>query len=225
MDVELVSYTKDPVMVIAKAASTCYRSNVDTPEKAEKLVEKCIKSGHHSVLEFADFHFHVKNISRVCSHQLVRHRLASYAQESQRYVGQDAFLFTIPKSIKSDEDTLCYFEGYMSYSEEFYRALVEDFGVPKEDARYVLPNACATNIDIKMNYRELMHFCGERLCNKAQDEIQSLARAMKSVVFDISSLLGVNLVPKCVRLGSCPEESGCGLRHEASRFGQNTISW
>lgn len=205
MKVELIRYTKDPLDAIAEAASRCY----DSIPRAS-VVKHCIHSGHHSVLEFADFHFKISGVSRALTHQLVRHRLASYAQRSQRYVEEDEFSYTIPESILLDEYCCTRYKDLMEDIQYLYKLLTSK-GIPPEDARFILPNACNTVIDAKMNYRELINFSKERLCAKAQWEIRYLAGEMKRLVSEVDPTLGEYLKPKCDWLLHCPEGArGCG---------------
>ena len=176
MKVELVSYTPEPLMTIAKAASNCYGT-----EPNIKVVDHCYRSGHHSVLEFATFHFHVEGISRACSHQLVRSRIASYAQRSQRYVDENNFQFIVPDSIRNNKIASSNYYNLMRIINDHYQTFIE-IGIPSEDARFCLPNACSTTIDIGMNLRSLIHFCEERLCLRSQWEIRSMAQEMADAV-------------------------------------------
>lgn len=130
----------------------------------------CYKSGHHSVLEFADFTFRIKGVSRALTHQLVRHRMASFAQRSQRYCVEDGFEYVTPASVKKDPQTEALYRETVETIQSAYRRLVEA-GVPAEDSRMLLPNACCSEICVKMNLRELIHFSNERLCACAQWEI------------------------------------------------------
>ncbi|MDD5455848.1 MAG: FAD-dependent thymidylate synthase [Candidatus Margulisbacteria bacterium] len=213
MKVQLISHTPLPIKVIYLACRTCYSkagplSQSDVPEnKMLSLIRKTILSGHHSVLEHASFTFGVEGISRVSTHQLVRHRHASYAQQSQRYVEYDAgsINFIKPKKIKNKKR----YERMINSLFEFYQEMLED-GVPAEDARYILPNATPTNIMVTMNYREIMQFCNLRLCYRAQWEILDLAKAMKKEIIRISSFLGSFLEPKCQLQGYCAEDDCCG---------------
>ncbi len=192
MKVELLSYTQDPITTIEKAASTCYDSDITDG----KIMRHCYKSGHHSVLEFADFTFKISGVSRALTHQLVRHRCASYAQRSQRYCKEDGFEYIIPNSISRDCANLALYETMIKTIQNVYKEFL-DRGIPAEDARYVLPNACETEICVKMNLRELIHFCNERLCACAQWEIRQLAQAMKKEVNEVAPELAKFLVPKC----------------------------
>jgi thymidylate synthase (FAD) len=199
MKVTLIRWTKDPVNAIESAASNCYSSSTTDG----KIMDHCYKSGHSSVLEFAEFHFHVEGVSRALTHQLVRSRLASFAQRSQRYIQEDDFKYVIPKSIlnskKTDEYGLTALDNFLSamnYLKDTYANLIE-LGIPAEDSRSVLPNACETIIDVKMNLRELIHFMNERLCTCSQWEIRELANKMRSLVVTQEPKFDKFLVPKC----------------------------
>ena len=203
MKVELIRYTLKPEKAMAEAASACYRS---VPK--EFVVDHCIRSGHESISEFGDFHFKIEGISRACSHQLVRHRIASYAQRSQRYSDNNLNI-VLPDSIWERTEALVVFSETMNKISECYKQLLR-LGIPAEDARYVLPNACETKINVKMNLRALINFCNERLCNRAQWEIRQVASQMKDRVNEVCPYLALFLVPKCKKLGYCPEKKGCG---------------
>lgn len=208
MKVKLINYTKDPVTTMAKAAAVCYDSSPDM-----NIVKKCIESGHLSIAEFADFHFEISGVSRALTHQLVRHRVASYAQRSQRYVKEDNFDWVTPPSVVLSGLDLEMNIGYnylMNQIKILYGRLLEA-GVPKEDARYILPNATYTTIHVKMNFRELMHFCSLRLCTKAQWEIRKMAEKMREVIAkEVSLFLADCLKPKGMIHG-CNEKDPCGF--------------
>ena len=214
MRVTLTRVTKDPIFAIEEAAANCYNS---TPTGDGKIMKHCIKSGHTSVTEFCDFTFHIEGVSRALSHQLVRHRLASYAQRSQRYCNEDDFGYVIPPSIQNNEDACDSYAGMMQAIQEWYSEL-QEYGIPNEDARMVLPNACETQIEVKMNLRTLMNFMNERLCSCAQWEIRAMALAMKKAVVEQVPELAAYLVPKCEKngkeFGACNEskQRSCG-RH------------
>lgn len=198
------------------AAANCYSSK---PTKSGKITESCIESGHTSVTEFGDFVFHVEGVSRSLLAQLTRHRHASYAVRSQRYCDETNFEFVTPPSIKSaGRKVKTKYAKIMDAINEWYQELLAA-GIPKEDARYLLPNACCTTLEVKMNFRELMHFCGLRRCSRAQWEIRELADAMAKLVemqIDIPQygkpMLSKYLVPKCEqqKIPFCTEEKCCG---------------
>lgn len=217
LEVKLVAYTPNPEEVCARAAwtSTQWENPFDRPASREKLLnllKTVIGGGHHSILEHAVFTFIAKGISRACSHQLVRHRIASYTQQSQRYVkfSPDGLEFVTPPSIEGS-DLGEEFSDFMRKAAEFYQRLV-DTGIPPEDARYVLPNSATTMITVTMNARELWHFFGLRLCQRAQWEIQEVARRMLEEVKKIAPALFDGAGPRCEQLGYCPEPPtmGCG---------------
>lgn len=213
MKVSLVKYTTDPLSAIELAASNCYDS---VPNG--KIMNACYKSGHHSVLEFAQFHFHIEGISRACSHQLVRTRTASFAQRSQRFVSEDGFDYVTPPALLSDDDhTKAARELYddtIKRIRECYEVM-QTLGVKNEDARFILPNACCTTIDMSIDFRNLCHFMNERLCSKAQWEIRELAQKMRRLVVEVFPEADNMLVPKCERfeMPFCTENKSCG-RHE-----------
>ena len=175
-----------------------------------KPLESATASGHESILEHAVYTFEVKGVSRALTHQLVRHRIASYSQQSQRYVNMNEFDYVMPKSIEDNIDAYAKFYQAMDMIDYTY-ILLKDMGIPEEDARYVLPNACTTNIIVTMNARELRHFFALRCCNRAQWEIRELADKMLELVKPVAPKLFENAGASCVQLGYCPEgKKGCG---------------
>ena len=201
--------------IIAAAARLCYTSKeIDelleglTEEKVDKFIDKLTSLGHESPLEHVTFTFGIEGISRACSHQLVRHRIASYSQKSQRYVDENGFSYVIPKTI-IDSNMEKIYESLMFEIEEIYKVL-KAAGVPKEDARMVLPNACTTSIIVTMNVRSLLNFFKHRVCNRAQWEIQELAIEMLKICKEISPKLFAKAGASCM-YGSCSEGSmSCG---------------
>jgi len=176
MRVDLISPTFDYQGFLTHAGKACYRSESDV--SPEKFLRARIREGHESIIEHASFTFDISGISRACSHQLVRHRLASYSQESQRYVDMsDSIGFVIPPSINNDDQALELFMDTLYNAEDAYNTL-RKHGVRKEDARFVLPNATETRIIVTMNFRELRHFFKVRCDKAAQWEIRELAQRM-----------------------------------------------
>lgn len=201
MKVTLIQQTQKPIETIASIASVCYDSD---PKDPLKLVKHLYNNGHHSVFEHIYFTFKIEDISRACSHQLVRHRHCSFTQRSQRYCSEDGFAVVEPQSIR-DIDTK---GGYFTLIDEIahhYEEL-QAIGVPNEDARFVLPNACATSLYLSCNLRELIHIANERLCTKAQWEIRELVSEMVALV---DPELAFMLVPKC-KSGRIICNSPCG---------------
>ena len=192
IEVKLISYRPNPVQAIETAASTCY----DSQPTEGKIMRHCYKRGHHSVLEFADFSFKITGVSRALTHQLVRHRMASYAQRSQRYCKEDGFQTVTPSSVKRNPEALAKYEATIESLKTVYSELLA-LGIPAEDARMLLPNACCTEICVKMNLRELIHFCNERMCTCAQWEIRQLAKKMAEAAISVEPMLSDYLVPKC----------------------------
>lgn len=213
MEVKLTRVTYNPIDAVEEAACNCY----DSKPTGGKIMKSCYKSGHHAVLEFADFTFHISGVSRALTHQLVRHRLASYAQRSQRYCGENNFDYVIPPSIERNKEAKDTFVALMGYINMQYDKL-QKAGIPNEDARYVLPNACETTIEVKMNGRTLIHFFNERLCTRAQWEIRQIAMMMKKCVEEYNEQcaeFAKLFVPKCeahIGMPFCTEHNTCG-RH------------
>lgn len=213
MKVELLSYTPDPLFVCATSARTCY-SNIPpedlnlTKEESIKLLKRVIKSGHHSVLEHASFTFSVSGVSRALTHQLVRHRIASYSQSSQRYVKLDKPDYVYPFNDEEDSSIQSIYVDAMNHAWKAYNELLK-LGVSEEDARYVLPNACTTNIVVTMNARELLHFFSLRMCNKAQWEIQELAFEMYKLCNEVVPEIFEYAGPPCWT-DKCHENTPCG---------------
>lgn len=175
INVKLLYHTKNPERAVATAARLCYSAVgaadlIDKMEEdqAHRVLSTILESGHNSTLEHASYTFAIEGISRACSHQLVRHRMASFNQQSQRYVKVKGGLdVVVPGTIEENSQSLEAFEDAIEACEKAYQKMV-DAGVPAEDARYVLPNAAETKIVVTMNIRELLHFFSVRCCRRAQ---------------------------------------------------------
>ena len=205
MVVELVSFTMIPVAVCDMAAAQCTGKKY-TP--AHKALKSAIESGHESVLEHASFTFWILGVSRVTLAQLTRHRLASYSVLSQRYVDMEGRNFVIPDSISSEPGLRLKFRQICEESKEFYKQAM-DAGVPKEDARYIIPQGIETDLVMTMNARELRHFFALRCCNRARWEIRKLADEMFSICRNEAPELFTDCGPGCVT-GQCKEAHPCG---------------
>lgn len=222
MNVELIAYTPNPDAVCNVAAGTCVSEDIPVMEMSVnryRALKGALKSGHESVIEHATFTFSIEGVSRALTHQLVRHRLASFSQQSQRYVNMNGFEYVIPDSIKNHEktwdengktDVEKWYRNTMESLSEFYAMLIEA-GIPEEDARYILPNACCTNIVVTMNARELRHFFRLRCCSRAQWEIRELANRMLELVKEVAPTIFADAGASCVATGRCPEgKKSCG---------------
>ncbi len=217
MQVELLYHTPDPERAVATAARLCY-APVGASELMESLSEERIhkvlttilESGHLSTLEHASYTFAIDGVSRALTHQLVRHRLASFNQQSQRYVKFTDGLETIkPQSIADNPRADELFDAMVARTVEAYQEFLE-LGIPAEDARYILPNAAETKIVVTMNIRELLHFFNLRCCNRAQWEIRELAWKMLDAVRPTAPFIFADAGPGCVNTG-CPEgKMTCG---------------
>lgn len=217
MKVELISHSVAPEETATAAIRQCYSSDsaVDIagtvePAVVERLVKQVRSSGHTSTLEHAVFTFSVEGISRACSHQLVRHRMASYSQQSQRYVAEKGEPeYVIPPEILSSPPALELFNCAMSSAYTAYNDLIAA-GIKPEDARYVLPNATATKIVITMNSRSLLNFFRERLCERAQWEIRELAERMLALVEEVAPVIFSDVGPDCLTIGCRQGKLSCG---------------
>lgn len=232
--VTLIAHTPDPEKVIATAAKLCYSASSIgelydglTPAKSAQFVERLMNMGHESPIEHVSFTFGIEGISRACSHQLVRHRIASYSQQSQRYVKMDDFNYIVPPAVeeagleaeydaiiaqladsynrlqKALSDKLT--AQYMAKGVVEQKARAKADKLANEDARFILPNACETKIVVTMNARSLYNFFAHRCCNRAQWEIRDVAEQMYKLVYALAPTLFSHAGPSCVVTGKCPE--------------------
>lgn len=226
LSVELISIPENVLKIIYTACRTCYSAklpyenylNAPEPEKMLSLIKRVIGSGHYSTVEHIQLTFAVQNVSRACTHQLVRHRHMSFSQKSQRYVREKGeFDYIIPKAIEKNPELLKKFEDFMTETSNLYQEFVEN-GILAEDARSILPNAAASSMTVSVNLRELIHLANLRLCTRAQYEIRCLVRAMVDEVIKREPWLSEYLTPKCERLGYCDEDKSCGRKKTKEEF-------
>ncbi len=213
MIVKLLAHTENADAICAAAGNSCYseRPSYEIVEdiNAERVLSRIVGMGHHSVIEHAVFTFSVEGVSRALTHQLVRHRVASFSQQSQRYVSMKEPTYVVPHTVEGDPEARRVFDETMASIWDAYGRL-ESMGIPAEDARYLLPNGCTTNITITMNARELLHFFSLRCCNRAQWEIREMADEMLRLCREVSPVIFKDAGPPCVR-GPCPEgKLSCG---------------
>ncbi|MBD3380133.1 MAG: FAD-dependent thymidylate synthase [Candidatus Omnitrophica bacterium] len=223
LNIKLLDKTDNALSIIYSACRQCYSAEFSgnifensrrekNTEKISSFVRKVIESGHESPLEHVKFTFAVEGVSRALTHQLVRHRLASYSQQSQRYVKESHFDFIIPPSLRNDRELNSRFLGIMELIQEGYNdllGLLKTKGIQGEkanqDARFVLPQAAETKIVLTMNCRSLKNFFYHRCCARAQWEICALANAMLDICKkELPEVFG-NAGAKCENLGFCPE--------------------
>jgi thymidylate synthase (FAD) len=196
MNVRIIAVTRflegdgQPESLLERAGRICYHSQAEG--QAARFLRSRIREGHESIIEHASLTFEIDGISRACSHQLVRHRLASYSQESQRYVDMSDPEFVVPPAVANNADALAIWEEFTRQLTEAYRKL-RALGVRKEDARFVLPNATATRIVVTMNFRELRHFFLVRCEPAAQWEIRSLALEMLRQAYELAPAVFADL--------------------------------
>lgn len=222
--VVLLRHTADPERVVAASARLCYSdANIEqisenmTPAQIERLLNVCVSQGHHSVFEHASFTYGIEGVSRAMTHQLVRHRIASFSQQSQRYVKFDDVGCIVPPQIEANEKAKQLFLKALNETEKAYKELAAS-GVAPEDARYILPNAAATKITVTMNARELRHFFELRCCNRAQWEIRAVATEMLILALKVAPMLFKGCGPAC-RTGACKEgKMSCGRIEEVRKY-------
>lgn len=212
MRVKLLRHTPDSERLCAAAAHTSYKNEGTTRlfknlsmEQARNAIRRVLGYGHYSVIEHASFTFSAEGVSRALTHQLVRHRIASYTQQSQRYVTYDTLEhYVTPISISESGEAKETYNDTLRHISDAYQKLLK-LGVPKEDARFLLPNAAKTNILITMNARELRHFFSLRCCERSQWEIREMAIEMLRQAKQAAPALFENAGPSCVQLGYCAE--------------------
>jgi len=212
LKVKLLRYTMDAELLCGAAALTSTKSGSPSEifekmdlETAKRIIRRVTSYGHMSVIEHASFTFSIEGVSRAMTHQLVRHRIASYTQQSQRYVAYDTLeKFVTPPCIANNTEAKKIFDNALEKISEAYQKLLE-IGISKEDARFILPNAAKTNIVVTMNARELRHFFNLRCCNRAQWEIREAAIEMLKQARKAAPALFENTGPTCVEFGYCPE--------------------
>lgn len=240
MEVMLIAHTENAEKIIAAAAKTCYSSDTPNEifddlneEKTTKFIDMLMGLGHASPIEHASFTFSINGVSRSLLAQLTRHRIASFSVRSQRYVSEKGFEFVIPPQIEQNEQAKEIYLKAMQDDINTYNSLVEILledkvsklvseGIDEkkarkiaqktsiEDARYILPNSCETNLVATFNARSLYNFFELRACDRAQWEIRDLAEKMYKLVIDVAPSLFAKAGPSCVS-GACSEgKMTCG---------------
>lgn len=218
MKVTLLSCTPGGDALAASAASVCYDS-----KPSMSVLRKTIESGHESVIEHVSFTFKIEGVSRALLAQLTRHRIASFSVQSQRYCDMSSFRVVVPESIKRDQELLQEYGTALDAIKTFYQSSAKK-GVPKEDARFILPNAACTDLVLTMNARELRHFFSLRCCNRAQWEIRQLADEMLKICREHCPVIFASAGPGCVS-SHCPEARPCGHpRNQEAVFAANQKS-
>lgn len=216
MTVELIAYTQmpgnpgNPLAVVEQAASVCYDSK---PTEDYRIAKTCKASGHTSVLEHISFTFHISGVSRALLAQLTRHRHASFSVMSQRYCNEAEFSLVVPQAIENNGNLKEWYDIFMDAMNRGYSVYRRE--VPAEDARYVLPNACCTELYLTMNARALIESSRQRLCSRAQWEIRGMFEAMREAVRPVCPEVADWMRPKCEddpEHPFCPEAKSCG-RH------------
>lgn len=201
--VRLIAHTSGADALVGQAAAIC--TNATDWDKARK---HAMESGHESVAEHAVFTFRIEGVSRALLAQITRHRIASFSVKSQRYVEMNEMPYVVPPSISNEPKMRASYQHLMSHINDFYQ-MARACGIPKEDARYITPQAAMTDLIVTMNARELRHFFTLRCCNRAQWEIRQMADEMLMLCKAAAPMLFADAGPGCVR-GKCPEKRPCG---------------
>lgn len=219
-EVRLINKPEDMLRTVYTACRTCYSKESPQEiyegstdkEKMLKLIERVIKSGHYSTIEHIQVSYAINNVSRACTHQLVRHRHMSFSQKSQRYVKESGqFDYIVPITIERNAELKEKYDGIMSELSRLYEEFTEA-GIPAEDARYILPNGASSSMVASLNLRELIHIANLRLCSRAQYEIRMLVKGMCEALVAEEEWLKPYLVPKCELRGYCDEDKSCGRK-------------
>lgn len=217
------TYSEDesPDKIVFTALSQCYNDKFNPLEneypeyeKMKRIINHVISSGHTSVAEHVSFTFLIEDVSRALTHQLVRHRIASYSQKSQRYTNGEMFSYVIPPSISKNKDALKLFVEHMENTRILYGRLTKEYGIPHEDSRFILPNACTSNIVVTMNIRAYGEFFAKRRCKRAQWEIGDLASKMAGILIGCAPTFFKDnklAYAACIQNGFCKEKKSCGL--------------
>ena len=246
--VYLLAHTPSPEHTVASAAKLCYSSSTIsnlrdnlTDESAAKFVEMLAEIGHESPIEHASFTFGIEGVSRSLLAQITRHRMASFSVKSQRYVREGSFEYVTPPEIAAIPQAKEIYDEIMAEDQKRYDALTEILKAKHyktflsegknekdaarmaekkaiEDARFVLPNSCETQMILTMNARSLMNFFKHRCCNRAQWEIKDVADQMLALVLKVAPELFKNAGPSCVRGGCSEGKMSCGKAKEMQEF-------
>lgn len=254
MKVVLISHTPDPEKLVATAAKLCYSSStIDTvydgltPDQIEKFLTLLADLGHESPIEHCSFTFGIEGVSRALLAQITRHRIASFSVQSQRYVKENNFDFVVPPAIKEDKQLLSVFSDCMNHAIDGYNKLADILtekyvleyikdGMDEkkarttaskkaiEDARFVLPNACDTQMMVTFNARSLLNFFKHRCCNRAQWEIKAVADQMLKLVIEVAPSIFSKAGPAC-RFKPCPEgKMTCGQMNNVRQYYTDFLS-
>ena len=218
MKVKLIAHTSNPEKIVAAAVRQCYSPDSAAKMKGKltdvevaKFIKMVVATGHTSTIEHVSFTFAIEGVSRALTHELVRHRVASYSHQSQRYINGKNFGFVIPPTILSNKEAKDIFNETVKDLVKKYEQLIE-LGIAKEDARFILPNATDSKIVVTMNARSLFNFLARRMCNRAQWEIRSMAYLMHKELMKVAPKIFKYAGPTCQTENICWEgDRHCGL--------------
>ena len=211
IEVKLVNYTKNPEITVASAARTCFRDKTYESiceelkeEDIQRIIKEVIIKNHLSVLEHINFTFSISGVSRALTHQLVRHRIASYSQLSQQRVDSSGLQFTIPPEIQDNSEIVKEYDEAVRNCQEVYKRMVRS-GISRGSARYVLPSCFNTKIMTTMNARSLFNLFAQRECQVEEWEFRKVAHLMHDELMKVSPMIFRYAGPPCQTHGVCPE--------------------
>ena len=224
MYIKLIANTPEPERVVGMACRECYSPL--PPEKlaeqlsaheCEEIIRRVRNMGHTSTFEHVSFTFAISGVSRTLSHQLVRHRIASYSQRSQRYIDENGIEVVVPPNIANVDKANDIFCRFVAESHRVYKKLAK-LGISKEDARFVLPGGACTDIIVTMNARTLLNFFKERTCARAQWEIRYMATLMLEQVLRVAPIIFEKAGASCVSCKTCTQDKlSCGdFKHDTN---------
>ena len=179
VEVRLLAMTPEPETLIESAGRLCWDTRDKTGTVPDRI-QRWLDVGHESMVEHASATFFIRG-SRAMTHELVRHRIASYSQRSQRYVRENEVSYLTPPELSEKEGAGEIYRMAMEASWDAYARLLAA-GLRPEIARYVLPNACYTEIICTWNFRELRHIIALRASARALPEIREVARQLRDVL-------------------------------------------
>lgn len=216
MTIKIIDITNNPLQRIGEVASVCWNSGPQTVEQKKKIAIECIDSGHHRVLEYVDMTISIEAYSARMVRELYTIMVGvSKLQESTRYVDCSNFEYYVPDSIKNNSEANYYYSGIMRGLSIAYENLLNNYGIPKQDAANILPLGMYTKVILKINLRALLHMAELRMCNRALKEYRDFMLELKNILSEVDhewKILTYHYMhPKCEIIGYCNEKNSCGL--------------
>jgi thymidylate synthase (FAD) len=203
MRVKLIQYEADAVARVVEAAQTCRRSTREmTGGEQAVFINNLLTRGHYTPFEFTEYTFLIEGMSRVASHQLVRHRHLSFQQESHRAV--QSLGFNLPKAFEHLQNGQI-IDEILEATKAVYEKLVAE-GMKREDARYILPMATTSSIMIRGSARAWLEFLETRCCKQTQAELRDCATQIALLLKAATPVIFYGAGPNC---GQCWNRERC----------------